>query len=65
MRRPMGRTCHQPHQEREKMAGAKIISEGVFTDFLTPIIPKIGREPTIEALIELHQLISGNVPSVA
>ena len=34
-------------------------------DFPTPIIPNIVREPTREALINLHRLISGNAASVA
>ena len=34
-------------------------------DLLTPILLKIGGDPTREALIELHQLISGNAASVA
>ena len=46
------------------MAGATTRFEGVFTGLLTPIIPKIGGEPTREGLVELHQLVSGNVASV-
>ena len=46
------------------MAGTTSSVEGVLTDFPTPIIPKISREPTREALINLHQLISGNTVSV-
>ena len=34
-------------------------------DFLTPILPNIGRDPTRESLIELHRLISGNLAPVA
>ena len=34
--------------------------EGFLADFLTPILPKIGREPTREGLIDIHRLISGN-----
>ena len=34
-----------------------------FVDFQTPILPKIIGYPTIEALIELHQLISINMAS--
>ena len=39
--------------------------EGVFTDFPTSIIPKIGRESTWEGLIKIHWLISGNSAYVA
>ena len=47
------------------MAGATSSFEGVLSDFPTPILPKIDREPTIEGLINLHQLISENAASVA
>ena len=47
------------------MAGETSIVNGVLTDFLTPVIPKIGGEPTIEGLIKIHLFISGNVVSVA
>ena len=39
--------------------------EVVLTDFLTPILPKIGGELTIEALKDLHIFVSGNGASVA
>ena len=39
--------------------------EGVLTDFPTPILPKIGGEPTREVLIDLHQFISGKLVYVA
>ena len=38
--------------------------KGVLSDFLTPILPNIDEELTREGLIDLHQLISGNVASV-
>ena len=41
------------------------IIEGVFAYFTTPILTKIGREPTRESLVKIHCLISGNVPCVA
>ena len=47
------------------MAGTTRSVEGILADFLTPILPNIGREPTIEVLIKLHRLISGNMVSVA
>ena len=34
-------------------------------ELLTPILLRIGGDPTREALIELHQIISGNAASVA
>ena len=34
-------------------------------DFLTPILNNIGGELTREALIDIHQLISGNAASTA
>ena len=37
----------------------------VLADFLTPILLKIHREPTREGLIDIHQLIGGNMASVA
>ena len=46
------------------MVGESDSVEGVFTDFLTPILPNIGGESTREELIKLHQLISRNVASV-
>ena len=46
------------------MMGATSSSEGVLADFPTPILPKIGGEPTIEGLIKLHQFVGENVSSV-
>ena len=46
------------------MAGATSSVEGFLVDFQAPIIPKIGREQTREALINLYQLVSGNLASV-
>ena len=47
------------------MTGAASRIEGVLADFLTPILPKIGIEPTREGLIKIHRFISGNTASVA
>ena len=46
------------------MLGETSTAEGVLADFLTPMLPNIGGEPTIEALIKLHMLISRNVASM-
>ena len=53
-----------PTQARDVMEGATTSVERLLMDFLTPILPNIGWEPTIEGLIELHQLVSGNMASV-
>ena len=50
---------------QDKMAGAKSSVKGVLADFLTTILPNIGREPTREVLIKIHHFISGNAASVA
>ena len=47
------------------MTGTTSSIEGVLADSPTPILTKINREPKIEGLIDLHQLISGNTASVA
>ena len=47
------------------MAGTTGSVEEVLAELLTLVLPKIGRYPKTEALIELHWLISGNVASVA
>ena len=47
------------------MVGATSSIEGVLADFLTPILPNIGREPTREGPINLQQLISGNAASMS
>ena len=39
--------------------------KGVLADFSTPILPNIIRQPTREALIKVHQIISLNAASVA
>ena len=39
--------------------------DGLLADSPTPILLKIAGESTIEALIELHRLISSNTASVA
>ena len=54
-----------PTREREKMAGDAISFEGVLVDLSTPILPNIGGEPSREAQIELHILISENTESMA
>ena len=46
------------------MVGTTSSVEVVLADFLTHILPKIGGEPTIEGLIEIHRLINGNAASV-
>ena len=45
---------------QDKMEGAKSSIERVLAGLLTPILPKISIETTIEALIDSHRLISGN-----
>ena len=45
------------------MSVATYSFEGILADFLTSILPKIVREPTREAIINLHRLISGNALS--
>ena len=47
------------------MAGATSSVKGILADFQTPILPKIGGETTIEGLIKIHWLISGDAESVA
>ena len=47
------------------MAGSATSVEGVLTDFLTPLPPKIAKEWTNEALIERHRLLSLNAASTA
>ena len=39
---------------QDKMAGVTSSIEGVLLGYPTPILTKIGGEPTIEALIDLH-----------
>ena len=46
------------------MVGATSSADVVLADFLIPILPKIGGEPTREGLIDINQLISGNAASV-
>ena len=45
--------------------GGKSSVKGFLAEFLTPILLKIGKEPTIEVLIYLHLLVSVNKASVA
>ena len=47
------------------MERVKASIEGVLTDFLKPILPNIGGEPTREGLIELYQLFSENAASMS
>ena len=47
------------------MTGSTSSVKGFLVDFLTPILTKIGGEPTRESMIDLHQLVSGNAASVA
>ena len=54
-----------PPRARDEITGATISTKEFLMDFPTPIILKIGGEPTREALIGLHRSISGNVASVA
>ena len=54
-----------PIRVQDNMVGIANSTKGVFMDLLTQILLKIGGYPTREALIELHQLISGNAASVA
>ena len=46
------------------MAGATRSVKGVLVEFPTPILPKIGGEPTREGLSNLHRLVSVNMASV-
>ena len=50
---------------QEIMAGSTISAKGFLTYFLTPPLPKIRREQTRIALIDLHRLVSRNAASVA
>ena len=54
-----------PTRVRDEMMGGTISIEGVLVDFPSPFFPKINVELTREGLVDLHQLISGNVASVA
>ena len=47
------------------MAGATDSVEGVIADSPMPILPKFVWEPTREAIIDIHRLISGNASPVA
>ena len=47
------------------MSEEKSSVEGVLAYLPTPILPKIGGEPTRKLLIKIHLLISGNAVSVA
>ena len=54
-----------PQRVQEKMLGTTSSSERFLADFPTPMIPKIGGDPTKEALIKLNQFVSINTASVA
>ena len=54
-----------PPRVQEIMVRETSSIEGVLVDFPTPIISNIGGIPTRESLIDLHELVSGNVVSVA
>ena len=54
-----------PPREQDKMTVTTSSVEGFLTDSPTLILPKIGRDLTREALIEQHQMISGNLVSAA
>ena len=54
-----------PPRVQEKIVVATNNVKVVLADFPTPIITKIGIEPTRESQIDLHQLIGGNAASVA
>ena len=47
------------------MTGATNSVDGVVAEFPMPVLLEIARERTIESLIKIHQLISGNADSVA
>ena len=53
-----------PPRVQENMVWATSSVKGFLTDSPTPIIPNIGVVPTIENLINLHQLISVNKSSM-
>ena len=53
-----------PPRTQDKIAGATSNAKGVLANFPTPILPKIGKEPTRESLINLHGFISGSVVCV-
>ena len=53
-----------PTRVRDDMARETRSVEVFLADFPTPILPKIGGEPTREGLINLHQLVNGNAASV-
>ena len=54
-----------PARAQDVMAGATTSVEGFLADFLTPILPKIGGEPTREGLTKLQRLVSGNAVSLS
>ena len=52
-----------PPRVQYKITGKTRRVEGVLPDLLTPILTKIGGDPMIYSLIELHRLISENIVS--
>ena len=54
----------KPTRVRDIMLGASTSVERVLSDFLTLLLLKIGKELTIEWLIKIHQLVSGNAALV-
>ena len=50
---------------RDVIAGAKTSVEGFLANFPSPILLKIDWELTIQRIIDLHRLISGNAASVS
>ena len=62
----MGRTRRRAHKEcTTTWRGQRTAPRERFAYFPTPILPKIVGEPTREALIDLHRIISGNAASAA
>ena len=53
-----------PLRFHENMVGTTSSADGVLTEFLMPILPKIDGYPMVEALSELHWMISGNTASM-
>ena len=53
-----------PPRVQEKMTGTTISIKGVLEDSPMPILPNIGGDPTREALMGLHRMISVNATYV-
>ena len=54
-----------PPRVQDNMVGSSNSTEGVLSDFLMLIIPKIVGEPAIESIINIHRLISIHAAYVA